>query len=265
MATNDAAEDSPDSLDLKKRSRRRLVGAAALALLAIIVLPIVMDNEPKPAAQDIQIRIPSQDGDGLASKAVAGKSPLIPVPPSQDKTPEVLPPVAKLDESAAKAEPKSEAKPEAKSEAKAEAKTDTKPDAKAADSKAKAEAKSADKLADKGTDKAKAEKAQDKPAAKDGKDGKKAEEARAAAALEGKSSGSGQWVVQLGAYQNTGNVKLLLSKIKELGLPAYTEKLDGPDGAKTRVRAGPFPSQDAAEKARTKIKIIGVDGPVGQK
>jgi DedD protein len=263
MATNDAAEDSPDSLDLKKRSRRRLVGAAALALLAIIVLPIVMDNEPKPVAQDIQIRIPSQDGDGLATKAVAGKSPLIPVPP-QDKTSEVLPPVAKLDESTAKAETKSEAKPDAKSAAKADAKADTKSDAKAADSKAKAEAKSADKSADKGTDKAKTEKAQDKPATKDGKDGKKAEEARAAAALEGKSS-SGQWVVQLGAYQNTGNVKLLLSKIKELGLPAYTEKLDGPDGAKTRVRAGPFPSQDAAEKARTKIKIIGVDGPVGQK
>ena len=261
MATNDAAEDSPDSLDLKKRSRRRLVGAAALALLAIIVLPIVMDNEPKPVAQDIQIRIPSQDGDGLATKAVAGKSPLVPVPPPQDKTPEMLPPVAKLDESAAKTEPKSDVKPEAKPEAKA----DVKSDAKAAEGKAKAEAKSADKPADKGADKTKTEKAQDKPAAKDGKDSKKAEEARAAAALEGKSSGSGQWVVQLGAYQNTGNVKLLLSKIKELGLPAYTEKLDGPDGTKTRVRAGPFPSQDAAEKARTKIKIIGVDGPVGQK
>jgi DedD protein len=72
-------------------------------------------------------------------------------------------------------------------------------------------------------------------------------------------------VVQLGAYKEAGNVKLLLSKLKGVGVPAYTEKLDSPQGPRTRVRAGPFASQDAAEKARAKIKIIGVDGPVAPK
>ena len=61
MADNDAVAD--DSLELKKRARRRLVGAIALALLAIVVLPMVMDSEPRPASQDVQIRIPSQDGE----------------------------------------------------------------------------------------------------------------------------------------------------------------------------------------------------------
>jgi DedD protein len=76
---------------------------------------------------------------------------------------------------------------------------------------------------------------------------------------------AGQWVVQLGAYKDAGNVKLLLSKLKGINVPAYTEKYDSPQGPRTRVRAGPFASQEAAEKARARIKIIGVDGPVAPK
>ncbi|HEY3432004.1 MAG TPA: SPOR domain-containing protein [Rhodocyclaceae bacterium] len=249
MATNDAAEDSLDSLDLKKRARRRLVGAAALALLAVIVLPVVMDSEPKPVAQDIQVRIPSQDGVGLATKVLPNKTLATPLPAVQEKSPETPAPVLAAANAASET-----VKSESKSDTKSEAKTDTK-------------AKPETKAAEKPVDKAKADKPQDKSTDKAGADKtvKKAEEARAAAALEGKASSSGQWVVQLGAYQNTGNVKLLLSKLKELGVPAYTEKLDSQEGAKIRVRAGPFPSKEAAEKAQTRIKIIGVDGPVGQK
>jgi len=252
MATNDAAEDSLDSLDLKKRARRRLVGAAALALLAVIVLPVVMDSEPKPVAQDIQVRIPSQDGVGLATKVLPNKTLATPLPAVQEKSPEIPAPV--LAAANAASESRDAAKSESKSDTKSEAKTDTK-------------AKPETKAAEKPVDKAKADKPQDKSTEKAGADKtvKKAEEARAAAALEGKASSSGQWVVQLGAYQNTGNVKLLLSKLKELGVPAYTEKLDSQEGAKIRVRAGPFPSKEAAEKAQNRIKIIGVDGPVGQK
>jgi DedD protein len=54
--------ESPDpQLQLKKRARRRLVGAVAFAGLAAVVLPMVMDEEPKRPAQDVQIRIPGQD------------------------------------------------------------------------------------------------------------------------------------------------------------------------------------------------------------
>lgn len=49
-----------DNLELKKRSRRRLVGAAALALLAVIILPIVMDAEPERPVNEIQINIPER-------------------------------------------------------------------------------------------------------------------------------------------------------------------------------------------------------------
>lgn len=45
----------------KKRARRRLVGAIALALAVIIGLPMVLDSEPKPLSGDIAIEIPSKD------------------------------------------------------------------------------------------------------------------------------------------------------------------------------------------------------------
>ena len=63
------ANDDPQT-DLKKRARRRLVGAAALALLAIIVLPMIMDPEIEPAGDDIQVRIPSQESDTATTRAI---------------------------------------------------------------------------------------------------------------------------------------------------------------------------------------------------
>ncbi|MDA8258173.1 MAG: SPOR domain-containing protein [Betaproteobacteria bacterium] len=197
MAEQDTSPDA--DLQLKKRARRRLVGAVALALLAVIVLPMVMDREPRPASQDIQVRIPSQDGPGFAAKVLPGKPVSTPLPAPEPKV--VAEPVP-----APTAEPKPAAEP---------AKTS----------------------------------APDKPAA----DARPAPEA------------AGQWVVQLGAYKEAGNVKLLLAKLKEVGVPAYTEKFESPQGPRTRVRAGPFASQDAAEKARSRIKIVGVDGPVAPK
>lgn len=47
---------------LKRRSRRRLVGAVALVLLAVIVLPMVFDTEPRPTVPPVSVRIPSEDG-----------------------------------------------------------------------------------------------------------------------------------------------------------------------------------------------------------
>ena len=55
---------SDESLQLKKRARRRLVGAAVLVTLVIIFLPMVLDKQPKPVGQDIAITIPSQDSAG---------------------------------------------------------------------------------------------------------------------------------------------------------------------------------------------------------
>ena len=63
----------------KKRARRRLVGAIALALAAAVGLPMLLDSGPKPVAGDIAIQIPSKDKaaplpvPGAADKAVAAE------------------------------------------------------------------------------------------------------------------------------------------------------------------------------------------------
>lgn len=57
-----------DNIELKKRSRRRLVGAAALALIAAIVLPMVMDDEPVVAVRDIQVTIPTPEARPIAQR-----------------------------------------------------------------------------------------------------------------------------------------------------------------------------------------------------
>ena len=73
MAHKDASPDT--QIDLKKSARRRLVGAIALALLAVVALPMVMDHEPRPPSQDIQIHIPSPETTaGPAPHVAAGKS-----------------------------------------------------------------------------------------------------------------------------------------------------------------------------------------------
>ena len=59
-----------EHLEIKKRARRRLVGAIALALLAAIVLPVMMEQEPRPTTADIQITIPDRNADGESSRSV---------------------------------------------------------------------------------------------------------------------------------------------------------------------------------------------------
>ncbi len=48
------------TLPEKQRARRRLVGAIALVLAAVIVLPMVLDSRPKPVTDDISIDIPNR-------------------------------------------------------------------------------------------------------------------------------------------------------------------------------------------------------------
>jgi DedD protein len=54
----------------KKRARRRLIGASALVLAAIIGLPMIFDSEPKPLTDDIAIQIPSRDKQGTSTNVM---------------------------------------------------------------------------------------------------------------------------------------------------------------------------------------------------
>lgn len=46
--------------ELRIKARRRLAGAVALILAAVVVLPMLLDSEPTPVASNIPIRIPDR-------------------------------------------------------------------------------------------------------------------------------------------------------------------------------------------------------------
>ena len=62
-----AEEKQQDVETLKRRGRRRLVGAVALVLVAVIVLPMVFDPEPRGTAP-VSVRIPGEDEAPFAPK-----------------------------------------------------------------------------------------------------------------------------------------------------------------------------------------------------
>ena len=49
-------------------------------------------------------------------------------------------------------------------------------------------------------------------------------------------------------------------KLKSAKVPYYTEQVPVKSGTLTRVRAGPFPSRDAAEASLKKLQELGLKG-----
>ena len=230
--------DSEEAVLLQRRARRRLVGAVALALLVIIVIPIVFDREPKPITQDLVIEIPSQDSSKFNPR-------LLPQPPAE--APASKPEATVPQEAAKSAEPVAalESKPEPpkvetpKAEPKAEPKGET---AKAA---AKPEApKAAAKV--------------EMPKAEAPKPKAESSKAEVAAKAPPKES-AGEFVIPLGLFSKPENAKRMQSDAAKAGFKVFSETVKGAKGELVRVRAGPYPSREAAEQAREKLKSKGVN------
>jgi DedD protein len=196
-----AKQQTDDELNLRRKARRRLVGASALTLAVVVILPMVLDREPGLTGKDIDLSIPSPDkvGEfipGAAVSEVAGTTP--PVAPAVVVTPTPL-------ATAVIATPAQA--PDVK-------KPSTAPVQQAATGKATPHKPSE---AQKPTEAKNA----DKPAGAEG------------------------FVAQVGAYSNPSTARQELNKLKKWGFKAYTEK----SGDKIRVRVGPYPEREKAEKA----------------
>src|SRR6266508_996099 len=84
--------------ELRRKARRRLVGAIVLALAAAVLLPLLLEKEPKPLGDDVSVQIPPVD-EGKFINRLTGRA-------SDTKAP-------------SKPATKGEAKPEAKAEPRA--------------------------------------------------------------------------------------------------------------------------------------------------
>src|SRR5690349_9383127 len=71
-----AGKKEEDVDTLKRRGRRRLVGAVALVLLAVIVLPMVFDPEPRRAPPPVSVRIPGEDDSAFTPKVTPKPPPV---------------------------------------------------------------------------------------------------------------------------------------------------------------------------------------------
>jgi DedD protein len=129
--------ETDDVNTLKRRGRRRLVGAIALVLAAVIVLPMVFDSEPRGSAPPVSVRIPAEDETGFTPK-VTPKGVVLPEQKAAAKLPEKAAPERAAEKSIEKAPEREAEKPAPRIEVKV-TKAAEKP-APAAAERAKAEA-----------------------------------------------------------------------------------------------------------------------------
>jgi DedD protein len=237
---------SDEELQLRKRARRRLVGAIALVTIIAVFLPMVLDHEPKPVSQDVSIKIPSPDAGVFTSK-------IVPVAPAQKSAPAPKPEAAAPAESTsatpAKAEPPKvaaaapAAKPATDAAIPPAYDTEAAPPKKAAPEKAAAAVKPAEK-----------------PVAVE--PAKAVEMLKPAEKTKPAAKGAAGYVVQVAALNDPDKAKQMRDQIAATGVKAYTEVVPTAKGNVTRVRAGPFASRTEADKARDKLKALSLNGNV---
>ncbi|AYZ64049.1 sporulation protein [Burkholderia multivorans] len=230
------------TLPEKQRARRRLVGAIALVVAAVIVLPMVLDSHPKPVTDDIAIDIPNRPAhhaapsrDEDASDVQAGVA--HDEPPASDTA-------ATANAGAATDVAKDAARPAAKPDtATTTASVAPKP-APAAAAPAQP-AKPAKPAAPKPA-----------PAAVANADAGGADGGDAATPS---SPAGARFAVQLGAFKDDATARSWATKLKSAGVPAYVEHRKQADGSTaTLLRAGPFADRAAASAAIAKVREAGL-------
>lgn len=237
--------------EMRVRARRRLAGSVVLILTAIVVLPMLLDSEQVPVANNIAIKIPDRNSQFQAnlseptanaspssSDSVSGdvKSSASAAPSAAPETvpPPVAAPVAAKTESKPRTDAKTEAKPDAKSDPKQNAKKQTI----RTDDGSKASAlldsrHSAESLPPTGSTTA-----------------------------SPKAPTKGNFVVQVSSLESSTDAQALKGKLASAGIT--NAFIDGPVtvNGKTyyRVRIGPFTSRESAVANQTRLRTLGYPG-----
>lgn len=173
--------------NLKRQARRRLLGAIALTILVVVLLPMILDREPPAPTQDIELKIPNKD-------KVGEFVPKMVLPPlnandaaSQVASAPVIAPLLDVKPVAEVVSPKNETKPVIAAKPAIEAQ----PKAVIEQKIVQAEVKPA---------------LEAKPVAKNS------------------ATPHSGFVVQVGAFANASTAKKLQDKLHKQGFPSYTEK-----------------------------------------
>lgn len=184
-----ATPATPEAIEIRRRGRRRLIGAIAIVILLVVFVPMVLDSEQRTPHTDPSLEIPKKDAAPLPAPAKA------PAQPAAKEAPSAAPPT--------------EPRPAPKID---------------------------NALVPKGTPPA-PKLAPPTPAA--------------TPRLEG-------FAVQVGAFRDEEKLKHARDKLAGMGISHYVERR----GDLNRLRAGPFSTREAAEKALASIKSASLEGQV---
>lgn len=87
-----------------------------------------------------------------------------------------------------------------------------------------------------------------------------------ASAAQADVAGSGDWFVQLGSFSRRDNAERLAADLKRKGFPSIVQGGGGSSGSLFRVRAGPAADKAGAEALATRLAAAGfAGGRVGRK
>jgi len=221
-------------LSLKKRARRRLVGAIALVLLMVIILPMVLQDRVSLTPQAaVKITMPEMPSSVATTE---NQSVVIPSASTQISEPPVM------------------------------AGEGTSPNVVSDDTLATSKADSMKNDAEKRSDESKKavvrseEKLEVKETLAKLPEVKSDELKPAESKVQQKNSES--FAIQIGVYSDGANIKQLQAKLKEAGYVSYSEKITTDKGEKTRLRAGNYPSRQEASAALVKLQKAGFSGIV---
>lgn len=271
------AESADINVDeLRRRARRRLVGAVVLALGVAVVVPMLLETEQKSLPEDVSVKIPPIDDGKFVNRLSENRAqePAAPAksPAASDASKDAAAPPAatappaertsKYDTRIPEPSPESAAAPPApsastgKSAAPAvvsrppvSASPAAAPPPAATTPPASTPAATTPATAPAATTPATAPAASTQPPVI-------IEPSKVAPPPhEG-------FAVQLAAFADDKGAAALASRLKKAGYTAYTEPLKTSKGTLWRVRVGPYPSREAAVAARDRLKAEGQSGIV---
>jgi len=236
----DASDINVD--ELRRRARRRLIGAIVLALAAAVIVPMLLESDPKPLGEDVSVRIPPEDNAKFVNR-LSDKGAKTNAPASAPRTEPAREP--------AKADPAPAPAPAMASESTA------------AVTNVPAPKKSISQAEQKVLGAAVKPAATAAPAAAPVTAPAPSVDAAAPAPVEANTDAPKEgFSVQLAAFADDKGANSLANKLKRAAYPAYTEPLTTSRGTLWRVRVGPFASRDEAIVVRDKLKGEGYSGIV---
>lgn len=233
--------------ELRVRARRRLVGALALVIVAVIFVPMLFDSSPPPEELPVPVVVPAIEAPNLAGGAehqvAMGSDPgtgTVQADPSAgtDTTQSAANTAVDAAQPAAGAETEQQSAAETPATLPAAASQTTAPKPEPEPTRPPAR--------------------QPAPRTDDGSVALALLEGRAPAAASSASQGS--FTLQIAAYTTEADARSRRDKLVASGVTnAYVESATVEGKPTYRLRVGPFPTRDAAQAAQARLRALGYD------